>query len=238
MQDQYNTGLWVLGPRDGLLTVIGVSGRLIKADDEIEAAKLDAARKVGMYYGIQGSFEIVNTTTGSFFDYEANSILNLNYDPDFARYGESLSFNPETDVIRIPGATGVGGAVFVRMRYNAPDLVNINNYSSVKKDSRPTWINNRDLPQFLDYTTAVGFAGKRARLQDTINASFYNAAAVLIQSASSQVTTSETDVAGSGSSSSIHIRSEGSLQNFHVLELWIDPVTGGVYTLAFARVSR
>ncbi|MDR0487222.1 MAG: hypothetical protein LBG91_03135, partial [Treponema sp.] len=182
MLEQYEAGHWFSGPYDDSLIIIGVSGRLTKPEDEIETARQDAARKASMYQGINGSFEVMNRTGNRFFfDYAANSSLDLQDDTNYEQYLDLLSFNPNSDVIRVPGA------VFVRLKYNAPDIANIE-YSPQINSGRPAWVNNRDMPVFPDYTTVVGFAGKRSRLKDTVNASCDSAVAALIESASSRIT--------------------------------------------------
>jgi hypothetical protein len=231
LQEQHDSGRWVVGPRDGRLTIIGVSGRMVKADDEIETAKQDAARKASMYHGIQGSVEIVNTTgSGGFFDYSVDAKLDLNFDTNYGNYIERLSFNPETDVLRD------SGAVFIRFQYNTSGLDV--NYSPAGSDGRPSWVNYRNLPEFEGYATAVGHAGRRSRLRDTVNASYDSAAAILIESASTQVNARESSVTGVSSATALHMRSEGRLSNFQVLELWIDPGSQAVWTLAIARISK
>jgi hypothetical protein len=75
-------------------------------------------------------------------------------------------------------------------------------------------------------------------MRDTINASYDSAAARLIEVASSQVTTGSSSQAGQSSSTAISIYSEGSLANFHIMETWIDSISGAVYTLAAARISQ
>jgi len=230
MQDQSDAGLWVSGPLDGNFIIIGVSGRLSKPDDELIAAKEDAARKAAMYQGIQGSVELLNTTgSGGFFDYSADSRLELRYDTNYSNYLESLTFDPQKDVIRITGAT------FVRFKYSA-SAGNIS-YVPPKYEGRPSWVNGRNLPEFDGYVTAVGYAGRRSRLRDTVNASCDSAAARLIETASTMVNT-DTSMYNELSYSSTYMRSEGRLSNFNVLAIWLDPDNGAVSTLAIARVSK
>ena len=231
MQEHHSTGSWVSGPLNGRMVIIGVSGRLTKPDDEIQTAKEDAARIASMYHGILGSVELVNTTgSGGFFDYSANSILNLRYNLNYEQYIERLTFDPEKDVLRVDGAT------FVRFLF---DVSNLDvDYSPRAGGNRPSWVSNRDLPEFAGYTTAVGFAGRRSRLRDTVFASCESAAAILIESASTRVSSSETSVAGSGYTTTLYIKSEGRLTNFQILGFWIDPDNGSVSTLAIARVSK
>jgi hypothetical protein len=231
MEEQQSSGHWITGQRDNQFIIIGISGRLSRPNDEIEAAKKDAARKAAMFHGVQGSVEHINSGSGNFFDYVANSKLELNYDTNYEPYIERLSFNPETDVIRGPGA------VFVRMKYNAANSVPVN-YAAKKNNGRPTWINSRDLPEIPDYTVAVGYAGRRSRFTDTVNASCDSAAARLIESASTQVETRVNSIAGQSSSAAVYVHSEGRLSNFQIIEFWIDPDNGSVSTLAIARVFK
>jgi len=228
MLTHHDTGSWISGPLEGQFIIIGVSGRLLRHNDEIEAAKLDAARKASMYHFIQGSIEMTNTEgSRGFFDYSTNTRLELNYDQNLENYINRLSFDPQTDVLRGNGAT------YVRFRF---DIRSDNlNYIPERTTSRPVWVNNRNLPQFEGFTTVVGFAGRRTRLRDTINASMDSAAARLIETASYINETREIVIDGSQFSSTV-VRSEGRLSNFQVLAFWIDPDSRAVSTLAIARV--
>jgi len=66
MKEQYETGHWIVKPSGGALTVIGVSNPMLKRQDEIAAAKEDAARKAAMYFYIQGRIETVTTRERAF----------------------------------------------------------------------------------------------------------------------------------------------------------------------------
>ena len=235
-QEQQNDRHWICGAQNGQLIIIGVSSRLSKPNDEIEAAKQDAARKAAMYHGVQGSVVSVNRTSSNIMEYTADSVISLNYDTNVDRYLERLSFDPEKDVVRTAGVSGTPGAVFVRMKYSASDLVNVN-YNHVTRDGSPSWTSNRDLPEVPGYITAVGLSGKKAQLKDTITSSMHAAAARLIEIASTQLTVSERSTLNAGSTSAIQSRSEGRLNNFQVLEFWMAD-NGAVYTLAIARVSQ
>ena len=231
MKIKHDERRWISGPLDNKFIIIGVSGRLQRAEDEIETAKLDAARKAALYHGIQGSIEMANTTgSAGFFDYSADSKIDLDYDTDFEKYKESLVFDAERDVFRGTGAT------YVRFTYNTSDSGL--NYSPASAVGVPSWVNNRNLPQFEGYETAVGFAGKRSRLRDTVNASCDSVIARLIESVSFQVTTKDSTVAGGSSTVTTSIKSEGRLENFQVLEFYIEPNNGAVHTLAIARVLK
>jgi hypothetical protein len=229
MQDQNDTGRWFSGMQDGVFIIIGVSSRLERPADEIDAAKKDAAKKASMYQGVQGSIISMNISGAAYFDYSSNSTLNLNYDTNYEQYMERLIYT-DKDVIRGTGAT------YIRFQYNisGPDFT----YMPEKSAGRPAWTYNRNLPQFSGYTTVIGYAGKRTWMRDAINASYDSAAARLIEVASSQVTTGTSSQAGQSSSTAISIYSEGSLTNFFIMETWIDKASGAVYTMAAARISQ
>jgi len=233
LQEQNNSGYWVSSPQNGRFVIIGVSGRLSRPNDEIEAAKQDAALKAAMYHGIEGSVELYNFSgSGGFFDYAADSRLVLNYDKNYQNYVPQLSFDPEKDVIRGEGAT------FVRFVYSTASS-NIS-YTPERTNDRPSWVNNRNIPEFDGFVTVVGFAGRRSRLRDTIIASCESAAARLIESASTTVINQEhsTSSRGTTTASTTFVRSEGRLANFQILAFWIDPSSGAVSTLAAARIIK
>ena len=237
MQDQYDAKKWISGPLNGQLIIIGVSGRLLKPDDEIEAAKKDAAEKVAMYHGISGSYEVVNVSGPSgFFDFSHDATLDLRPDHNYEQYVELLTFDPEKDVFRGQATMFFGeAATFVRFKYNPSG--SLINYSPENGTSRPSWVNGANLPHFEGYTTVVGFAGKRYTLRETIYKSCESAAATLISTAPTTGDIKDIDVVGYSSSTTIKFRSEGTLSNFQILGHWIDQ-NGAVSTLAIARVSK
>jgi len=236
VQETQSNRHWICGVQDGQLIIIGVSSRLTRQNDEIEAAKQDAASKAAMYHGIQGSVTSFNRTTANIMEYASDSVISLNYDTDLTRYLDRLSFDPGNDVIRTSGIPGYPTAVFVRMKYNEPAPVNVN-YNSVISGGSPTWINGRDLPEISGYTAAIGVSGRKAQLKDAIASSMHAAAARLIEIGSTQMETVDRTGTGISSSSATYSRSEGRLSNFIVLELWIAD-NGSVYALAIARVAQ
>jgi len=236
IQQQQNNGHWICGVQDGQLIIIGVSGRLSRPNDEIEAAKQDAAAKAAMYHGIQGSVTAVGRSGSNIMEYTSDTVINLNYDTDLTQYLNRLTFDPEKDVIRTSSVSGSPGAVFVRMKYSAPVPVNVN-YNSTMRDGSPTWVNNRDLPVIPGYAVVVGVSGRKSQLKDTILSSLHAAAARLIETTSTQMMTEDKTGSSAGSSSTMYSVSEGRLSNFHALEFWIAD-NGSVYTLAIARVAQ
>jgi hypothetical protein len=229
MLEQYEAGHWFAKPSNNMLTVIGVSNHLIRRQDEIAAAKEDAARKAAMYFGIQGKIETVNSTGANFFDYQNDSNVEIIYDTDFEKYKNQLAFDPQNDVLVTREGT------FVRFQY-AVAATGVN-YNSTIINGRPNWLRNHGKPEFEGYLTAVGFSRNQRRLKDTIIKSAQDAVVRMIEGLSTTVNTKEVSVTGQGSASFIHAVSEGSLYGFQVIEFWIAPETGYVYSLAIARAA-
>ena len=228
MKEQAASGHWITAPSENSLIIIGISGLLVKKDDEISTAKEDAARKAAMYHGIRGNIESLHNNGANFFDYIADSKVDLDYDTDYEKYIDKLTFDPKTDVLK------TDNLVFVRFKYTT-ESVPVNFTASVSNDGRPNWTYSRDLPHFDGFLTAVGFARNQVKFKDTIKKSIESAAARMIEDISTKIVSTDKSATGMGASSMIQTRSEGKLNSFQILEFWIDPKTGYVYTLAIAR---
>jgi hypothetical protein len=230
LQNQYKTGYWVTRSSDNGLTVIGISNPMIRRQDEIKAAKEDAARKVAMYFGIHGRIETISNTGGNIYEYTTTSNAELAYDTNYEKYIDNLIFDEKSDILI------TSEAEFVCFQYNA-SVMRIN-YNGGFTGNRPDWINNRNLPEIDGYLTSVGMARNQRRLKDTVFKATEDAVIRMIQDLSSRINTKEVSVAGQGSSSYIREVSRGSLIDFQVLEFWVEPDTRYVYVLAIARASR
>jgi hypothetical protein len=226
MLEQHASGYWIVRSSNNQLTVIGVSSPMLRRDSEITAAKEDAARKVAMYYGMYISMEITNRIGSNILDYMHDSNVDIKYDTNYENYIDQLTFDPQNDILI------TSEAVFVRFRHStaATDI----NYTARFVNGRPGWIRNRNIPEFEGYLTAVGFAQNQRRLKDTIFRSTQNAAIRMIEDLSTTVNTKDV-ITGQGSSSTIQTKSEGRLNNFRVIDFWIEPETRYVYTLAIAE---
>ncbi|MCL2271670.1 MAG: hypothetical protein FWC19_02555 [Treponema sp.] len=226
MQEQYNTDRWFMLPSDNKLIVIGISNPMIKRQDEIISAKEDAARKIAMFFGVHGTVEVTNSIGSNILDYSHESNISLSYDSDYESFIDKLKYDPKDILI-------TAEAVFIRFWFDA-DIDGIN-YTADTGVNRPAWTRNQDLPDIPGYVTSVGFARNQRRLKDTIFKSTEDAITRMIADLHTVINTKEISIAGKNSSSYIHTKSEGNINNFHVIELWIDPDTRFVYTLAVAR---
>jgi hypothetical protein len=227
MKEQYEAGHWITKPTNNMLTIIGISNPLTRRQDEINAAKEDAARKVAMYFGIQGRIESVNKTSVNFLDYQNDSNAKLLYDTEYKKYIDQLTFDQKNDLL----ITDEG--IFIRFQYKT-DVAGIN-YSSSTVNGRPKWTINGEKPEFEGFVTAIGFSKNQRRLKDSIMKATQDAALRMIESLSMAIDSKEVTVTGHGSSSFIHTVSEGNLYGFQVIEFWIEPKTSFVYSLAIAK---
>jgi hypothetical protein len=230
INDQSKSGHWITRSSDNTMVIIGVSNFMVRRDAEITAAKEDAAKKAAMYHGVHGTIESFHSAGANFFDYAADVKIELEYDTNLAMYIDRLTFDPEHDVVI------TDEAVFVRFAY-AVTVPTIDFVASMN-EGYPNWSYSRDMPQIDGYLTAVGFARNQVRLKDTINKSIDAAIARMIEDVSTQITASDKAGTGMGASAQIHTRSEARLNNFQILEFWIDPQTRYVYTLAIAQKAN
>ena len=217
----------ITAPRPSALTIIGVSGPLQKREDEIAAAREDAARKAAMYHGIRASYEITHTTGSGIFGYKSESTLNLEYDDELEQYRERLSFDPDRDV-----ATN-NRTVFIRFTYPAAFPGSIGYGFARNDDGRPSWTVNPPV-QINGFAAGAGFASRQWRRQDTFVKSYEAAIAEIVSRLSANVSTRDTSDGNWNNTSTITIQGIVNLSNFLVLEIWIDPKTQVVWTLVIA----
>ena len=229
MQEQYSSGYFITKPSNNRLIVIGVSNPMLRRQEEIDAAKEDAARKVAMFYGIQGNVESIINTNDNIFENSHTYNAELKYDSNHEKFIERLTYDPQQDIL----ITNEG--IFIRFQYETT-IANIN-YNARIINNRPTWTRNQDKPEIEGYVTSVGFARNQRRLKDTINKSTEDAISRMIEEQYSTLNTSDVSEFGQGASTSIHSVSEGKLNNFQVIEMWIEPRTRFVYTLAIAKAD-
>ena len=214
-------------PEHNSLVIIGVSGPQIKPEQEIEAAREDAARKVSMYQGLGASFISVQSTGTNALDYYTASDFQLDYNTQLDQFKDRLTFDPERDVTR------GDNIVFVRFSYPGAFPVSVNYKSTKESDGSPGWIKHP--PQEINgFMAQVGFAKRQQRLKDTIARSSENAISHFITRSSSSINTTETSF-NEVTTSLITQKSSGRLLNFLILETWIDPNDMSVWTLSVAK---
>ena len=227
MPEQAALGNWLTTPSNSsnTLTVIGVASQEIWREDEILAAKVDAARRVAMFHSLYGV--IIHRVGPYSFERTANFEFGTNY----TEFIEQLRFDPEHDVKRY------GGAVLVRFSYTTR-VTPVNFVFRHDGRGRPEWLVTHILPDVPGYIAMVGFAGNQMWLRSTIMQSLENAAERMIAAISTRVRLEQIYVSGFGLVPYAYLTSEAALRNFRVLEFWIDPTNGSVHTLAIARLAE
>jgi hypothetical protein len=222
------TGRLSSGPDDGTLVVIGVSGRMRREEREIDSALDDAARQIALYRGLKGKATTVLETGGGYrnFYLAIKTKLKPLYESDYAAYREALRYDREKDLVR------TDNAVFIRCVYDAPGLSPFD-YDCGTVNGKPAWL--RGPVAIPGYSSAVGFAKNHRRLAETIARSRESAAIALMASLSSHIETIVVDHANRRAAVATRETIEGELFNFMILETWIDPETGSVWTLAAAK---
>jgi len=228
MNSQALNGYWKTRPSDNGIIIIGISSPILKQEEQIANAKIDAARKAAMYFGIIGNIETTQTTGGSFHDHVYDHKIELLYDNDINKYAEKLTYDPQSDVILTKNA------VFVRFQYKI-NTDRLEKFSVRTVKGRPNWTRSRNIPRFDGFITAVGVSQNQRWLKDTVFKSAENAAVQMIEYISTTIHSKDIDSTEQGFIGYSFSNSEGRLKDFQVIEFWIDPMTDYVYSLAIAR---
>ena len=226
-REQRELGHWVTNSQDGTLVVIGVANRHLRREDEIMAAKNDAAMRIAMFYGMRGTIESVLRTDGGILGFVNDSQITLEAAVDHEQFIGQMQFDPSYDVFVVDGGT------LVRFRYETM-VTRINFTGILSADGRPNWVDGT-LPETRAYVAAVGVAQNQLWLRDTVMMSAQAAAARIIESMFTSVQNEVTETR-IGTAAYIHSKSEGELSSFRVLEFWINQRNGHVYTLGIARI--
>ncbi|MDR2210118.1 MAG: hypothetical protein LBO65_01425 [Spirochaetaceae bacterium] len=220
-------GHLVSGPGRGTLVVIGVSGRMRNAESEIDSALDDAARQIALYRGLKGKVVTVIRTGSGYHDFylAAESELKPLDEGAYAAYRKALRFDREKDLVR------TDQAVFLRCVYDVPGLLPVK-HNRITGGREPAWIHG-GIVEIPGYISAVGFAKNQRYLNETIVRSRESAAAALLARDSVYIETIIQDQLNMETIDRETI--EGELFHFMVLETWIEPETGSVWTLAAAK---
>jgi hypothetical protein len=217
----------VSGPGAGTLVVIGVSARMRSAEREIDSALDDAARQIALYHGLRGKAVTVlksGTGYGDFYRAAETELKPLD-EGAYAAYRGALRFDREKDLVR------TDYAVFLRCSYDAPGLRPAGRGRETG-NGEPAWLRGGG-SEIPGYISAVGFSKKRRYFNETITMSRESAAIALLARNSARIETLTTDHANGGTAAMESI--EGELFYFMVLETWIEPAAGSVWTLAAAK---
>jgi hypothetical protein len=208
----------------------------LERDRAIERALDDAARKAAFFYSVGGRVALNESRAStSFLDYQNESQKELFEDAEaYKMYRDDLEYDKDFDIFEDKDMFGKR-ALFVRARYTKANLSGIS-YDKGKSNERPKWVDSP--PKIEGYLVAVGFTTYRSNFKNTIVNSYENAVYALIGT-DTQVRGSITQTLVSSGGSNIESENtqeaSGHLSGFYVLEIWQDPKTSDVYTLAIAK---
>jgi hypothetical protein len=227
-------GFWDMTPRDNELVFIGVAGFHLDQDAALRLALEDAARKAALFHAVRARSLREEYIGSGFLDYRYESASVLDFNQNYRSYVEQLRFDSERD-IRMDRWT-----VFVRARFTAPYEFRVF-YERSAGPGKPRWVSFPPV-EISGFLAGVGFANPRLAHKDTVIASYENAILSLIDRVSNTMHIELVNSGDSGSSAPSSIRSSSlssaSLEGFYVLDVWVEPETRAVWTLAIAREGK
>jgi hypothetical protein len=191
-------------------------------------AREDAARKAAMYHSTIVTLEDIQNIGSGFLEYYVSSTIQVEYDQQLESYMEKLSFDPDRDLVR-----NSAGVVFIRFSYPSVFPGSVNYRFGKNADGKPEWINQRPT-EINGFMAGVGYSGRQSRLPDTVMKSCESAAASIASRVDTSISTRDISLQ-SQTGFEIYRKSTANLHNFMVLEIWIDPDTQAVWTLAIAQ---
>jgi hypothetical protein len=219
-------------PEDGRLVFTGVAGIRSRREESVNLALEEAAKKVSIFERVEGAISSYSNSGGRFLDYRSDTTSSVNYNQDYKQYIEKFEYDPDTDVFQYENA------VFVRVRYRGSLSLSYQT-PSAGPGGKPGWADNP--PEAISgYAAGVGYAGRRDAHRDTVIASYENAVLAIIQNQNTTAWSTSEEFRGSGfldysAASQKGTNASGVLTGFYVLEIWADPATKAVWTLALAR---
>ncbi|GHT83618.1 hypothetical protein FACS1894137_05200 [Spirochaetia bacterium] len=222
----------VSAPAHNELVFLGVSGRR-RRKDAIQAALEDAARKLALYHRVEGHFTQRGSGGLGFFDSETIVEKKLIFDEEQSKtIVKNLQYDPDTDVYEFDDT------IFVRARYAGNSFTV--NYQRSAPQEKPAWISSppRELEGFV---AGVGYANRHRYLKDAVIKSYEAAVCAIVRNTATTIDGSvntHKDTTNTLNSIDVNtaytVSSSAVLRGFYVLEIWIDPATKAVWTLAVA----
>ncbi|MDR1058800.1 MAG: hypothetical protein LBL43_04555 [Treponema sp.] len=226
---------WTTLPSPDGLVFIGAAGIRSKTEESVQLALEDAARKVALFNGVEGSFTTHTNIGAGTLDYQSGARGSLAFAQDYKKYIDSFDFDEEKDVLRTETS------LFVRVRY--PGSVPVAYRIPPRRgDEKPAWVDEPPL-EISGYEVGLGYAGRRATHRDTVITSYENAVFAIIRNAAAAAGSRDVLYEGSGAfdysaATQNEVRAYGSLSDFYVLDTWTDPASMVVWTLAVAQKKQ
>jgi len=204
--------------------------------DTLQFALENAAQRVAMFHRVAGEYLSENNIGSGAFDYSYNVQTRLYFDQEGSKqFVEALSYNSDKDAVEIDNA-------FILRTTFASSLSNPIKYRPThrKSDGKPDWVENSNI-KIEGYEVGIGYAGRHSTMAATCDTSFKNAIFSIIRTV--QTTARVSDMLYQATDSLFAyktanenlIYAQASLDGFYVLDMWIDPKSKAVWTLAIAK---
>jgi hypothetical protein len=215
------------GRRAEPLVFTGVSNvYALSRDRALSLALRDAARRVSFFHSVEAVIKSSEIYNPQFRIVHMEEEKELIYDTDYGKYISLLEFDPELDVYEEQGA------LFVNAVYTG-ETGRAAVFRRGAGGGKPSWVENPP-EESGGFIFAVGFAGARLSRKDAVITSYEDAVYSFVKNSSAKIYASQQiDENTMLDNSSMFF--SGVVKGFQVLEIWTDPQSGAVWTLAAAR---
>lgn len=202
------------------------SAYYLSRDRALTLALRDAARRVSFFHSVEAVIKSSESYDPQFRIVRMDDEKELVYDTDYEKYIRFLEFDPERDVYE------EHGALFVNAVYTG-ETGAMAGYRRGAGAGKPSWV-ERPPAETGGFLCAVGVAGARLSHKDAVIASYEDAVYAFVKNSFSRIYVSQRTDTDTMLDNSFALFS-GIVKGFHVLEIWTDPKSGAVWTLAAAR---
>lgn len=223
---------WNTSTSGGDLIIVGVGGIYLYERESIQKALEDAAKKVSLFTGIRGATVYYEHIGTSFWDYVVADRTKIEYNENYHGYIEQLEYDPDRDII-----INERGA-FVRVRYKHSDPLHVVYPSSGSETERPEWVTNPPV-SIGGFIAGVGYGRPQMYSHGAYAASYETAIANLISRGATSIEGKNLQQQGERYNyddvRENTITASALISGFYVLQVWVDPKDGGVYSLVIAQ---
>jgi hypothetical protein len=224
---------WDLRPRGNELVFIGAAASRRDRDESIAYALADAALKVAWFYSMSGTVDVAQKLNNTYNDVQIGITYQLKEDIDFEHYIESLTYNMDSDILETQNT------LFLKTHYTPAARLNVQ-YRRDHKNGVPEWISH-SIDNISGFLAASGFAVHHQLDGDTYMQACKDAFFSLLQEVNRTISDENMSIEQNGNvytqSTSIQ-HSSATLEGFYVLDIWIDPQTQDMWTLAIAKLPQ
>jgi hypothetical protein len=223
---------WNTSTSGGDLIIVGIGGIYMYDSESIQKALEDAARKVSLFTGLRGATVYYEHIGASFWDYVVADSTKIEYNENYHGYIDQLEYDPDRDII-----INERGA-FVRVRYKHSNPLHVAYPSSGSETEKPEWIINPPA-SISGFIAGVGYGPPQMYPNRAYVVSYETAIANLISRGATNIEGKNLQYQSEGYNyediRENTITARAVISGFYVLQVWVDPNDGGVYSLVIAQ---